>query len=168
MDSINKRNTSDFFLPHQQLPPVEQFLKSLGGNDNQFGVNTTLPNLALLRQLSIQGRLRFFTGTGLAGNDAISITPPEGETLFIYGGNCAFIAGASGVVDGTIINNGQSRQTVRAFFEGTSTTPFIIFDSLVGNGIKTFRVAIATSTGRANLVGWVENTSRIRDATLTG
>ena len=166
MDSINKRNTSDFFLPHQQLPPVEQFLKSLGNNDNQFGINTLLPEITFLRQLSIQGRLFARQGNRLvasAGN-IITLTPNEGETFFIYdlnlqsSGQSTFTVTNKGIVTLSILTAGITGQGI-----GQYQAKF--FDSIAGDGTSTWTLdvnAIAGVRVGAILV-WRENTSRIRD-----
>ncbi len=59
---------------------IEQFS---GKDEEQFRIPVDLPDISFLRALSVQGRLRYFSGTHLV---PISIVPPTGETLFIGGG----------------------------------------------------------------------------------
>ena len=127
---------------------------------NQFGIDTSLPDLTFLRQLSVQGRLRYFQG------QLLTITPTIGETLFIYKISASNPSGAGPVVL-TILNDGQTRFTISlapaiiaSAGSGTSAVDIPFFDSLVGDSIKSI-----TTTGAINvtLLCWVENTSRIRD-----
>ena len=161
----NKRNTSDFFLPHQQLPPVEQFLKSLKNNDDDFSIPTNLPELAFLRRLSIQGRLRYFTATSTSTEDVITITPPEGETFFIY--RVEMSGGQVNLNTISLTNNGQIRFRIRLVSaDSTNQHTMNIVDSLVGNGINSLILSnIGTGSLRVSLYGWIENTSQIRDVT---
>ena len=161
----NNQNTSDFFLPHQELNPVERFLKSIPESDNQFSIPSNLPDLAFLRRLSIQGRLFQESGSRSVASigDVITLTPTSGETLFIY----ALDLKSSGVSSWTIINSNVTRVTVFTLGGGgvadTFTAPY--FDSIVGDGTKTFIVQVNATAGTrtAVLLGWKENTSRIRD-----
>ena len=133
---------------------------------NQFRIDTSLPDIAFLRQLSIQGRMRYFQGFGNTSSEPITITPIDGETLFIAGGSWT---GGSAVSELNIHvrNNGNLRE--RVFFPlGIQASGNFNFgvDSLVGNNIKQFTViGSAVNTTHFNLWGWVENTSRIRDVT---
>ncbi len=129
---------------------------------NKFRIDTSLPDLSFLRQLSVQGRLRYFVG----GNN--TITPNEGETLFIYKVIISNPSNAA-VMTFTLLNDGQTRLTVTlapvfTANAGTSTSAMDIpiFDSLVGDGIKAITT---TGGGNVTILGWVENTSRIRDIT---
>ena len=136
---------------------------------NQFRIDTSLPDLPFLRQLSIQGRLRYFNGEVIDDTaNAITITPTEGETLFIYQ---LIVTNSTNNIVATLFNNDQTRLVIRSGTSGTNVSDASIIpivDSLVGNGLKTIRVEIATATngiGNVSLLGWVENTSRIRDVT---
>ena len=166
----NNQNTSDFFLPHQQLPPVEQFLKSLGSNNNQFGINTSLPDIAFLRQLSVQGRLVFNQGI-IISDDGINaqIIPANGTTFFYLSASLSHNAGSA--LRFQIINDGQTRED---FLIGALTSslgylqPSLKMDSLVGDGTKSFQIfrsSTTTGTSFVSLMGWLENTSHIRDVT---
>ena len=132
---------------------------------NKFGIQL-LPDIAFLRQLSIQGRMRYFQGSGdgTGGNDII-ITPPIGETLFIAGGTWS--AGGSSNISIRIRNDGNVR--AQAFqlssFPVSGNFNFGV-DSLVGDSIKQYTVdASHVNTSVFNIWGWVENTARIRDVT---
>ena len=124
-------------------------------NKKNFGIQL-LPDIAFLRQLSIQGRLRFNT----VGGGTLTITPNNGETFFMY--SILVTAGAIGSTT-TIVNDGQTRASFISI-AGSSIT-FPIFDSLVGDGAKTITVTETASTSKA-VFGWSENTSRIRDVTI--
>ena len=124
---------------------------------NQFRIDTSLPDLAFLRQLSVQGRLRYFFGSGIGAGTPITITPTIGETLFIY----KILLGANAAVIFTITNAGNTRAQVIA----STGFELNLFDSLVGDGIKTVTVANASGNVEVSVLGWIENTSRIRDVT---
>ena len=132
---------------------------------NKFGIQL-LPDIAFLRQLSIQGRMRYYTGSGNStGGTDIIITPPIGETLFIAGGTWS--AGGAGNISVTIRNDGNVR--AQAFklgsFPVSGNFNFGV-DSLVGDSIKQYTVdASHVNTSVFNIWGWVENTARIRDVT---
>ena len=120
---------------------------------NQFGIDTSLPDMAFLRQMSIQGRLRFFRGGS-------TIIPPTGETFFLY----QIVAnGTSDLTNGsvTLTNSGVTRISIGVGNISTIGIVLPIFDSLVGDGIRSMVTSFASATGHA--LGWVENTSRIRD-----
>ena len=124
---------------------------------NQFRINTSLPDIAFLRQLSVQGRLRYFRGSGVS---AITITPTVGETLFIY----KVILSNSNTTLGTtftIQNNGITRYVI--LINSLTSIQTDMFDSLVGDGTKTFTAVANRAEGGVTMFGWVENTSRIRD-----
>ena len=126
---------------------------------NQFGLQL-LPDIAFLRQLAVQGRMRYFEGTTVGAGSAISIVPANGETLFIY----KIIVGANTTLAHTIANDGITRAIIVTNVNAVNTFQLDIFDSLVGDGIKAFTVTTAGSA-RATAFGWVENTARIRDVT---
>ena len=133
---------------------------------NRFRIDTSLPDLPFLRQLSVQGRLRFFQSTNLE-DTPITITPPTGETFFFYRASFSNSSTTTSLV--TIVNDGQQRFGLRlltaANGAGQVTTEFI--DSLVGDETKSFVVDAtdAASVIECSVFGWVENTSRIRDVT---
>ncbi len=130
---------------------------------NKFTINTNLPDLAFLRQLSIQGRLRYFQGTSAGAATLITITPTEGETFFLYKIVASSTFGTQTAIF-DIINDGQTRLSFGANTTGSTAREIDILDSLVGDGIKTITVvASSTNTMRASAFGWIENTSRIRD-----
>ena len=133
---------------------------------NKFRIDTSLPDIAFLRQLSIQGRMRYFTGVITAGSQTpISIIPVNGETLFIGGGSWS--GGSSNAINITVSNDAQVREIVFISAANISNGSFQFkLDSLVGDGIKEFKVdATVTSSSRFSIWGWIENTSRIRDVT---
>ena len=131
---------------------------------NQFRVDTSLSDLALLRQLSVQGRLIYEIGTSTGSGTVISIVPNSGETIFVYklfgvsDGNRTFV--------NKLINDGNTRIQFITFLSLASQSIEII-DSLVGNGVKALTVTTSasgtTGTLTMTLLGWIENTSRIRD-----
>ncbi len=129
---------------------------------SSFGIRL-LPDIAFLRQLSIQGRMRYFQGTD---DSDINITPPTGETLFIAGGSWSAVGAQA---DRTIIvsNDGNIRETI-FILTGTVLNGNFNFgiDSLVGNNLKSFLVQGSGNTSEFNLWGWTENTSRIRNVTI--
>ena len=61
--------------------PAERVIESFKPK-NEFRLNTSLPDFAFLRALSVQGRLRYFQDT--ISTAAITITPSTGETFFFY------------------------------------------------------------------------------------
>ncbi len=134
---------------------------------SRFVLDTTLPDLTFLRQLSVQGRLRY-DFIDLSATGSITITPPTGETYFLYRIllNVA-MAGRWGL---TVVNDGITRSIQRinnpAADESTQFE-YDIFDSLVGNGTKSLVITANEVAGTAattlTIFGWVENTSRIRD-----
>ena len=153
---FEKQSKRKWFFLSTQLSPVEKFLKSLGGNGNDFGIQL-LPDLAFLRQLSIQGRLRYNQGIGTT---LISIIPTEGTTQFFY----SMILGSSAIGNNTftVSNDGMTR--IINIID-TTTTQFTLFDSLVGNGSKAFTITASQASADASVFSWTENTSRIRDVT---
>ena len=138
--------------------PANRIISQFAPKD-KFRIDTSLPDLAFLRQLSVQGRLRYFTGTS-ATTPAITITPNIGETIFIYR---IFFANTSASANSfTYINDGNTRivQTL-----GTVNFEFTILDSLAGDGVKTMTFD-GSQTESITVLGWSENTSRIRDASI--
>ncbi len=124
---------------------------------NAFRLDTSLPDIAFLRQLSVQGRLRYFRGSGVS---AISITPAVGETLFIYQ---ITLNNQNTTLSTTftIQNNGITREA--QLLTTTTAIQLNFFDSLVGDGTKAFTAVANRAEGSISLLGWVENTARIRD-----
>ena len=133
---------------------IEQFSKK-----DEFRIPVDLPDIAFLRALSVQGRLRYFVGT-------TTITPITGETFFLYQ---VIASPTSGADAGTlsIVNDGRTRASIDLSFAGTSgagSQIIPIIDSLVGTGNKNLVITFTNATG--SIFGWVENTSRIRDVTI--
>ena len=126
---------------------------------NKFGIDTSLPDVAFLRQLSVQGRLRYFRGSGVS---AISITPTVGETLFIYqitlNNQNTTLSTTFTITNDGIVREAQLLTT-------TTAIQLNFFDSLVGDGTKAFTAVANRAEGSISLLGWVENTARIRDVT---
>ena len=147
--------------------PASRVIEQFSGQDKeQFRVPTNLPDLTFLRALSVQGRLIYQTGS--VANDAadiITITPSNGSTLFVY--RIIFSSFAT-VATFTSKNNGITRILVTLGGAGTSGLVVDSIDSLVGDGIKTYVVnaSVTGGNGKASLLGWTENTSRIRDVTV--
>ncbi len=130
---------------------------------NQFRIDTSLPDISFLRQLSVQGRLRYFTGQVTpSGGIILTITPNLGETIFIYRIAMTQTASASRI---TLVNDGNIRVD---FIINVTLNPiftFDILDSLVGDGIKTITLEGTAGATIGTVLGWSENTSRIRDVT---
>ncbi len=102
---------------------------------NKFRIDTSLPDLSFLRQLSVQGRLRYFQGDN-ASSPFITITPAVGDTLFIYK-----VIVTNNAISGnlfTFTNDGNLRYNVRIadVSAGGSAFEIDIFDSLVGDIIE--------------------------------
>ena len=131
---------------------------------NQFRIDTSLPDIAFLRQLSVQGRLRYFIGSTTGTNNTITITPQPGETLFIYRVIFSTLALSVGF---NLVNDGTTRLDIKLGINlSTNAITIDFFDSLVGNGTRIFEVNVVNAgigSGETTLLGWVENTSRIRD-----
>ncbi len=147
--------------------PITQKGKSRIIDRGEFGIPSTLPDLAFLRRLSIEGRLRFFQANG---SDDITITPNEGETFFFLGAIYSHNEAANTTIF-TITNDGNVREIITAIALNTGAGPSIFqsalkMDSLVGNGTKTFTITANRDSAEMSAFGWVENTSRIRDATI--
>ena len=131
---------------------------------NQFRIDTSLPDLAFLRQLSVQGRLRYDFGTSAGAGTLVTITPNVGETYFIYKIIASATTGDSAtIID--VINDGMTRASFGVIAVGTGVIEVDYFDSLVGDGIKQITISNQANNARATALGWVENTSRIRDIT---
>ena len=130
---------------------------------NQFGINTSLPDIAFLRQLSVQGRLRYNSGSATGVADVLTITPNIGETIFIYRILFSQTGGTNTITD--ITNDGITRTSIGLATGGTFELN--LFDSLVGDGIKQIEIANVSGGGtiRVTVLSWSENTSRIRDVT---
>ena len=130
---------------------------------NQFRIDTSLPDLSFLRQLSVQGRLVFLQGE-LTDTAESSITPANGSTFFFFKGY--FLNRSTNQSDLEIINDSQVRWKSRLLGTNNNIEEISFMDSLVGDGIKTFTVS-HTNTGvmQFSIYGWNENTSRIRDVT---
>ena len=131
----------------------------------RFRIDTSLPDIAFLRQLSIQGRLRFFTGTKASTGDIITVTPNNGETFFVYK---IFLNHVSSGLATFLITNGTNTRASITVVAGDGGLEFNMFDSLVGNSIETINIhaTVTAGTAQANILGWSENTSRIRDPTI--
>ncbi len=160
MSQLNTRVTNvEFDTPANRI--ISQFQPK-----NKFRIDTSLPDIAFLRQLSVQGRIRYFIQSGTGD---IDIIPNDGETFFF---GHASVSNSSVTVLGflTISNDGNTRETlvVDIASKGTSvghTGLMAGSDSLVGNGIRIFKMAVSGAGAIGNLWGWIENTSRIRDVT---
>ena len=148
----------DFDTPANRI--IEQFA---GKKESEFRIPADLPDIAFLRRLSIQGRLRYFQGSGTA---TITITPNTGETLFVY--RVIISAADASATTFTGINDGNTRFTVQTGTTTTGLAPFTIdfIDSLVGNSVKTFTITANRVTALASVFAWIENTSRIRDTAI--
>ena len=137
---------------------------------NQFRIDTSLPDITFLRQLSVQGRLRYDFNRSIV-SETNSITPANGETQFIY--RLVFnLSGLNVSWKSSLQNDGMERaqfQFTNSSSEGSVTFTWDIIDSLVGDGIKSFDIVNEELTGNGALtvsvLSWVENTSRIRDVT---
>ncbi len=133
---------------------------------NQFRIDTSLPDIAFLRQLSIQGRLRYFQGSSNGVGTPITITPNIGETLFIYKIIPTALSSNDGAITQfTVTNDTQIRAVIGLIAGATGTIEINLFDSLVGDSTKTFTIANDQNQAQASVFGWIENTSRIRDVT---
>ena len=128
---------------------------------NKFRIDTSLPELAFLRQLSIQGRLRYERGSG---QTPITITPNVGDTIFIYRIELTN-AEASNTCVFTITNDGITRVAFTLAALGVIGQPYTLdlLDSLVGDGTKQFKITTNRDGAQVAIQFWLENTSRIRD-----
>ncbi len=139
---------------------------------NKFRIDTNLPDIAFLRQLSIQGRL-FFAQANTSATDTtlITRTPVTGSTEFYF--KLILNVSSVGRYRFDITNSGNTRidtDVAATSAEATQTEHISFFDSLVGDGMKTFNISATELSGtgstRVSLFGWSENTSRIRDAAI--
>ena len=142
--------------------PINTPGKSTKENLSNFRIPSDLPDLAILRQLSIQGRLFYQSASG--GDDfTLTHNVPNGATDFIYKVIFSLDEGSSRWTF-ALLNDNQERINITLL-----TQPIFldIFDSLVGDGTKTIRINAVEGAGTSNatvsLFGWRENTSRIRD-----
>ncbi len=133
---------------------------------NKFTINTNLPDLAFLRQLSIQGRLRTFSGANATadptGINIFTRIPASGETIFVY----SLQVSTSGAQITIIADWGTDRRI--SIPVNSTSSPIIIpyFDSFVGDGTTDLTVTWGSNTAgtkSAVMLGWTENTSRVRD-----
>ena len=129
---------------------------------NKFRIDTSLPDIAFLRQLSVQGRMwyeqAFASDTNLT---LLTRTPPTGSTDFYY--SILLNVTGSGTFVIILSTDGQTRWTGKV---ALGSHQFNIFDSLSGDGIKTINISVTkggTASMDASLFGWTENTARIRD-----
>ena len=136
---------------------------------NQFRIDTSLPDLAFLRQLSVQGRLRYNFGSSSSGAaaDLVTITPDIGSTVFVY--RVTYLSNSSLSQVFTFRNAGNLREQVDLFLNGqNSWISDGWIDSLVGNGVDSIIIRATSANAGArscNVWSWTENTSRIRDVT---
>ena len=151
---------------------VKQFSED---GKEQFKIPVNLPDLTFLRALSVQGRLVFVQGevTGTAAATIVEFIPPNGTTFFFYAAFCQSRMTSGNVPEFEIQNDGNTREVIplglslgnSGFWRATMK-----MDSLVGNGIKSFRIrqtqTITSAEMGASMFGWTENTSRIRDVTI--
>ena len=138
--------------------PAEKAVNEFFKGNTKFGIPSNLPDIALLRALSIQGRLRYARSTGI-GNTIF--TPQEGETIFIYQYRIQHTS--SGTSDFSFINAGIIRDVITLGVSNGIIIP--LFDSLVGDGNKTIGITQNDAASESTLYGWSENTSQIRDVT---
>ena len=135
--------------------PANRIISQLEPKD-KFGINTSLPDMALLRQLSVQGRLRY----NFANDSTLTIIPTLGSTQFFY----KIYLTATSLASTFVINNsGQERGAVR--LGSLSAIQLDFFDSLVGNSIDALTITSSGGASRIIMFSWIENTSRIRDVT---
>ena len=133
---------------------------------NKFRIDPTLPDLTWLRQLSIQGRLTYDFKITTAGDD-LDLIPPVGTTQFVYKVYVSNSGGTGGAFQ--IFNTDTERLRIVFPAAGTGVFPtkeIPFFDSLVGDSIKTLSFRASAGSMRITILGWVENTSRIRDAAI--
>ena len=162
MLNSNKTGNIEFDTPANRIIAQQQ-------PKERFRIDTSLPDIAFLRQLSVQGRLQFFQSPTITNTTPLQIIPANGSTFFYYRG--IFTTGSQSTINIiTIINDGMTReqflmpQVTTDLASYVYTSEFV--DALVGDGIKVFEVtASASSNVRGSIFGWTENTSRIRDVT---
>ena len=96
------------------------------------------------------------------------MTPASGETFFIYG----LVLESSATVTWTIANSGEELTFITLGLAGAIAKGEYgqanYFDSIVGDGIKTYTIAHDNTAGAklATINCWRENTSRIRESTI--
>ena len=134
---------------------------------NQFRIDTSLPDIPFLRQLSIQGRLRTFSGANVtadsSGINIFQFIPASGETIFIYS---LQVAMSSVNLVNIVVNWGIDRRILLTTSSTASPLSVPYFDSFVGDGTKVLEVTWLSSVvgnKSASMLGWTENTSRVRD-----
>ena len=148
---------NDSFTPTVEFDTPANRIIAQQAPKNQFRIDPTLPDIAFLRQLSVQGRL-FYQAADAINNDVI---PSNGSTFFCYS---LVISNASSTARTiTASNDGQTRLQVNIGPFDAIVIP--LFDSLVGDGIKIFRLD-SNVLVRTSILGWNENTSRIRDVAI--
>ncbi len=146
--------------------PASRVIKQFSGKDEeQFKIPVDLPDITFLRALSIQGRLRYFQGSSVGAGTPITITPVVGETIFIYKIILSTKSGA-GVTTFTLVNDTTTRGIFSPSATGTGIIEINLVDSLVGNSSKTITIANNANSVDVTILGWSENTSRIRDVTI--
>ncbi len=126
---------------------------------NKFRIDTSLPDISFLRQLSVQGRMRY-DQKDLSGADLV-LTPTTGSTIFIYRILTINSSASAGTL--SVTNAGNTRISLP--FSSNNPIQIDYIDSLVGDGTAT--ITFSQSAGIINITvfSWVENTSRIRDVT---
>ena len=108
--------------------------------------------LAFLRELEVQGRLIHETGD--AAN--LDVTPATGSTFFFHSANYTNPTVNAGT--GGLVNDGLVIESVD-IPAGTVTNLITKMASLVGDGVKTFRLNGAANI-RSAMFGWIENTPK--------
>ncbi len=137
---------------------------------NKFRLDTSLPDLTFLRQLSVQGRLWYEQAGASATNANLIVrTPATGATDFIYTMSITVLTATASIDQSyrvTLTNGGMTRAVLDIDGFVSNYVYFPILDSLVGDDVKTFNIGVVESNAaniNVNLFGWTENTSRIRD-----
>ena len=147
--------------------PAARVIEQFSGKDKEsFRINTSLPDLTFLRQLAVQGRLRYNQGNITTAD--IVITPPTGTTTFLYKAYF-FNSHSTNSAIVTVTNNGNTRWEMALPSIATASSVFIpcdFIDSLVGDGIKNFTFSADAGVVRCSVFTWTENTSRIRDVAI--
>ena len=131
---------------------------------NQFNIQL-LPDIAFLRQLSVQGRMVFNQSIETGAEVGAVITPANGTTFFLLGATAS--PAGNNANSFQLRNDGNIRQAITV---GAQTTQrfHILADALVGDGTKTYdvnRTSAAAGNSQTSIWGWFENTARIRDVT---
>ena len=149
--------------------PAARIIKQFDKGESEFRIPADLPDLTFIRRLSIQGRLRYFNAQSTQSEDIITITPPTGETFFFL--KAIFINAHTAQANMTITNAGIQRALIllEEGVSGNVAAPTVYYDhldSLVGNGTDSMIFNANQTLVRAIVMGWVENTSRIRDSAI--